>query len=271
MRLASLATQRPACGAAARRTPRGGARWESLQRLAYLTLGLALGGAQFWLLFGEALSVREVAVYGSRLVSATEVEAQLGVAGRRVLWLKQDELAARLRVLPEVADAQVEVFAPGVVEVMLTERRPALLWIVAGQRWLVDEQGLVLRAAVGDWPTLPVVYQIADQHWERGHQLDARIVGDALRLGRFVSSNFEPGTRLIYHPRVGLVVAGRGWQALFDPGGDLQQQDAALRALLARKDLAGEGGAFYDLRFPDRGYVRPLPADARRAEARHGP
>lgn len=252
-----------------RETGRAG-RWEAMQRFAYLALGLALGALQAWLLSSEAMPVREVAVYGNRLLPTAEAQAQLDVAGRPILWLRRDELAARLRMLPEVASVEVEVFAPGIVEVSIVERQPALLWAVAGERWLVDDQGMVLRRAVGDWPALPVVYQVVEQHWQRGHHLDPHVVGDALRLGHFVRRSFEPGTRLIYHPQVGLAVAGKSWQALFDPGGDLQQQRAALLALMERKDLVGEGGAVYDLRFPGRAYVRALPAAASQQAERDG-
>jgi hypothetical protein len=267
VRLAPLAALGRPRAEAPRQPEQRSAGREILQRLGYLALGLALGGLQVWLCSGEVLAVREVAVYGNRLLPTAEVQSQLDVAGRQVLWLRQEELAARLRVFPEVAHAQVEVFAPGIVEVSIVERQPALLWIIDGHRWLVDEQGLVLRAATGEWPALPVVYQSAEQQWHRGHQLDPRVISDALRLGRFVDSNFEPGTRLVYHPQDGLIIVGKGWQARFDPGGDLNEQHAALRALLARTDLATDGSAIYDLRFPGRGYVRSQRAPATPASA----
>ncbi|MBI4505521.1 MAG: FtsQ-type POTRA domain-containing protein [Chloroflexi bacterium] len=263
----ALGGRRVGAGRAGRR--QSGA-WALAQRLAYATMGAALGGLSAWLGVGDALHVRDVAVYGTRLLSAEEVVAQLDAEGRHVLWLRQGELEARLAALPEVQAAQVEVFAPGVIEVTVSERRPALVWVVAGEEWLVDEQGLALRRSAGAWPGLPVVHQIGGRGWSRGHQLDPRVVGNALRLAQFVTRTFPPDTRLLYHEATGLVVFGPGWQALFDPGGDLAWQQAALRALQARPDLAGPGGAMYDVRFPDRAYVRPLPAGGGPAAERGG-
>lgn len=240
-------------------------RWEALRRLAYAALGVTLAAALAWLLYGDALRVREVAVYGTRLLPVSELTAQLDVTERHPLWLRQADLAARLASLPEVASVQVEVFAPGTVEVMVTERQPALIWVAAAQPWLIDEQGLVLRQAAGSWPSLPVVYQADDRFWARGQQLNPRVVGDALRLGRFVSGAFSSDMHLLYREDTGLVVAEQGWLALFDAGGDLGRQRAALTALQSQAGLADGGLTLYDVRAPDRGYVRSLPSAAPRS------
>lgn len=233
-------------------------------------LGVVLGSLAAWLAVGDTLHVREVAVYGTQLLPNEEVIARLDVAGRHVLWLRQAELEGRLAALPQVEAAHVEVFAPGVVEVTIRERRPALVWVVAGTRWLVDEQGRVLRQHTSAHSDLPTVYQMGEGAWARGHQLDPRVVGNALRLAQFVAKSLPSGTRLVYHEATGLVVVGPGWQALFDPGGDLTWQQMALRALQERSDLAGPGGAVYDVRFPDRAFVRPLPAGGAPPAERRG-
>lgn len=251
----SLVRRRRAAWSRAEGPPRS--LWDALARLSYATLGLVLGGVLIWLLGGEALRLREVSVYGSQVLPAAEVVARLDVQGRHPLWLRQADLEGRLAALPELRAAQVEVFAPGTVEVTVTERQPVLTWVAGDRRWLVDEQGLVLRPAVSDWPALPVVYQGDDRTPVRGQQLNPWVLGNALRLAPFVATSFEPTARLTYYEEEGLVVVAPRWRALFDAGGDLARQHAALRALQARGDDGGRGGTVYDVRFPDRGYIRP--------------
>ncbi len=70
--------------------------------------------------------------------------------------LSTDGMADRLRTLPTVADASIEIALPDTLRVRLVERKPILVWQVGAQRFLVDADRVVF--AVADAPVdLPVI------------------------------------------------------------------------------------------------------------------
>ncbi|MGH2513468.1 MAG: cell division protein FtsQ/DivIB, partial [Candidatus Limnocylindrales bacterium] len=72
-----------------------------------------------------------------------DVQARLGVDdGTNLVTLRTDDLAGRLDNLPAVRSATVSVDLPNTIAVRLDERRPILVWQVAGARFLVDATGV---------------------------------------------------------------------------------------------------------------------------------
>ena len=64
-----------------------------------------------------------------------------------VVTLDTSPLAARVATLPAVASVRVSTALPDVVQVIVTEREPILVWAAGAHRFLVDRDGRVLADA----------------------------------------------------------------------------------------------------------------------------
>ena len=129
---------------------------------------------------------------GDRLLAdRSAVETALGLqAGASNLFLvRTAAIATALRELPTVRDAEVTVELPDTLRVRLIERTPILAWVVDGERFLVDRDGLLFAAvpadSSGSSPTLPAV---TDERSTAaalavGRQLDPVDLDAATRLG----------------------------------------------------------------------------------------
>lgn len=105
-------------------------------------------GAAGWLLY-QALSspeyaVRQVTTRGTTALTAEDVEALADVTGRSIWFVRDDEVAARIRQSPYVERVAVQVLLPDSVVVQVTERRPEVRWTHAGTTYAVTWEGLVL-------------------------------------------------------------------------------------------------------------------------------
>ena len=110
-------------------------------------------------------------------------------------------MADRLRTLPAVADASIEVALPDTIRVRLVERRPIVVWQVDGRRFLVDADRVVFAEADGP-SDLPVIVDKREPTAGRGDPTDRdeaarlpqpRIPGSATRSTRSTSTR-RPGS-----------------------------------------------------------------------------
>jgi cell division protein FtsQ len=140
-------------GVRIRRASAGLNRTRSLALLVLILSGLALYGANA----SSAFGYRRLDLVGASLTSEATVRRELGVADDVNLFrLSTDGMADRLRALPAVAGATIEIALPDTLRVRLTERQAILVWQVGERRFLVDADRVAFAEASG--PTdLPVV------------------------------------------------------------------------------------------------------------------
>jgi hypothetical protein len=143
--------RRRAAGHARRpRTPlrrRLGGRLPSRGRvLALLAFAAAVAGL-VTLLNGPWLRVSSVAHAGARYTSPGALDEVLGsLRGTSLLALDTDAVLRRVRQLPAVSDARVEVTLPGTLRVTIREKAPALIWRTGAAQLLVAADGSIV-----DW------------------------------------------------------------------------------------------------------------------------
>lgn len=112
-------------------------------------------GAGYGLVSGPAMGLARIDVQGNHWVSSDEVRRVLALApGTNLVALSTDDLVARLRSLPAVADARVGVELPDRLRVEIVERQAILAWEVGGETFAVDPDGL-LFASLPDGPAVP--------------------------------------------------------------------------------------------------------------------
>lgn len=156
---------------------------------AALALLVAVAGL-YGAVSSDAFSLRQVEVTGLTWTDHDDALEALALPdGANLFSLRTGQLADRLAVIPAIRGAEVAVELPDRVRVDVMEREALLAWNAAGQRYLVDGDGL-LFGVLGDVPppeadTLPIV---SDRRAEAGSLgvgsvLDPVILDAALRLG----------------------------------------------------------------------------------------
>jgi hypothetical protein len=239
-------------------------------------LGLMLLVGAGWVVYDCASSdrfqVRSVRIQGNVLLSRAEVESVAAVTGANVFWVDRAQVAERLRALPLVQRVEVGAMLPDTVEISIVERQPAAFWVSGDHSYLVDTEGVILKAvdaetqqarACAGQPCdprlapLPTVAQLDGQPLSPGDQVDASALATSARLVSLLPTVGVQPLAFEWSRDSGLEVPTRdGWRARFDGSGNLDQQIASLGSIrdeLARSRSTAE---VIDVRFGDRPYFR---------------
>jgi hypothetical protein len=251
--------------------PPGFLAWVVARALAAALLVLAA-----WVVYDSASSerfqVRSVRVQGNVLLSKAEVESTAEVIGANVFWIDRKQVAARLQSLPLVQHADVKASLPDAVEVTLVERQPAAFWVSGDHSYLVDREGVILKAVDVDTQQaracagqpcdprlapLPTVAQVDGQPLTPGDRVDASALVTSARLAQLLPTVGVEPLSFEWSQDTGLEVPTRdGWRARFDGQENVEQQVETLRSVrdeLARTNLPVQ---LVDVRFGDRPYFR---------------
>lgn len=200
-------------------------------------LVIGLGAVLFLFFSTNVFYIHSIAVGGLQYLTREEVFTLSGIANVHVFWVDPVKVRQNILRSPSVAEAQVQVgWPPTMVQVVIEERQPALIWAQAGVTTWIDLQGrvMLLRA---DQPGL--IQIVADSTFGDppgpNVQLEAGIVSGALQL----QSLFPNLSRLRYHPEKGLGYNDeRGWEVWFGIGTNMPDKirvyDAIVENLLGR-------------------------------------
>lgn len=121
--------------------------------------------------------------------AAIEQRVGLTTGSVNLFLVRADDIASALRQLPTVTDARVTVDLPDTLRVHLIERQPILAWVVGGERFVVDRDGVVFAVYPADAPGpskgLPTVTdeRAASSSLAVGGRLDPVDLDAATRLG----------------------------------------------------------------------------------------
>ncbi|HEV7653888.1 MAG TPA: FtsQ-type POTRA domain-containing protein [Mycobacteriales bacterium] len=125
--------------------------------LALLVLLALVGGAVYLAGYTGVLGVKNVAITGTRTLSAEQVRSAAAVPdGQPLLRVDTGGVAARIRTLPGVERVAVTRSWPGTVRITVTERRGVALVSRDGALWLVDPEGVVFQR-LSTHPKLPIL------------------------------------------------------------------------------------------------------------------
>lgn len=239
-----------------------------------LAMTLLVGAA--WVVYDSASSdrfqVRSVRVLGTVLLSRAEIEKVAAVTGANVFWVDRGQVAARVRALPLVQTAQVNVVLPDTVEVSVVERQPAAFWQSGGESYLVDREGIILKAVDSDTQQaracagqpcdprlapMPIVAQVDGPPLAAGSQVAAGALAASARLATLLPKAGVEPLGFEWSPDSGLEVPTRdGWRARFDDQASVDQQVASLRSIRDELSRTTTPAALIDVRFGERPYVR---------------
>lgn len=115
-------------------------------RFASFVLSLILGVGLYLAFNLPQLRVTEAQLTGNQLITPTEVNAVMNLAGQPIFTVKPAELETRLRLnYPELVSVQVSVDLPNLVTVNVLERKPVIRWEQFGSYTWVAEDGVAFR------------------------------------------------------------------------------------------------------------------------------
>lgn len=239
-----------------------------------LAMALLVGAG--WLVYDCASSdrfqVRTVSVQGNVLMSRAEVESVAAVSGANIFWVDRAQVAARLQALPLVQRAELNATLPDTVAVTLVERQPVAFWVSGDQSYLVDREGVILKAvdaetqqarACAGQPcdprlaSLPTVAQLDGQPLVPGDRIDSGALATSARLAALLPSVGVQPVAFEWSHDLGLEVPTRdGWRARFDDSGNVDAQVAVLRSVRDELTRTRTTAELIDVRFGDRPYFR---------------
>jgi hypothetical protein len=199
-----------------------------------LASAAALGTVSLW---PQALPVAQVSVDGARHVAADAAIAASGVAGSPIFRASSADARARLRALPAVRDATVELRLPAGARITLSERVAAGRWVVGGSEWFIDADGVLFPSVDPTGaPDLRVVDERATPSGA-GSRVDPALVAAALRLaslapGELRPDALRPTVRIDKGPSGLVLQSGARWEIRFGGPDRLDEKLAAVRVYL---------------------------------------
>ncbi len=220
----------------------------------------------------DRFQVRSVRVQGNVLLRRAEVENVAAVSGVNVFWVDRGQVAARVRALPLVQRVEISARLPDAVDISIVERQPAAFWVSGDRSYLVDREGVILKAVDVDTQQaracagqpcdprlapLPTVAQLDGQPLTPGDRVDASALTTSARLAALLPAVGVEPLAFEWSRDFGLEVPTRdGWRARFDHGGNVEEQVASLRSVRDEIARTRATAQLIDVRFGDRPYFR---------------
>jgi cell division protein FtsQ len=230
--------------------------WVVTKLIAALLL-LGASGLLYHVAASEDFRIASVRVSGTRLLTDAEVEAVAAVSGVNIFWLRQEEVARRLRAMPAVESVRVGAYLPNRFLIQVGERTAVAAWLAGGEAWLVDADGRVLRAAPAP-PALPTLRDVGPGGLAPGALVDRAALATLFRLQELLprAAGVTP-REFEYSADVGVtVVADTGLRIVFGGSDDLDWKVTALVAVRRELERQGQRAELIDVRFKDRPYAR---------------
>jgi hypothetical protein len=190
--------------------------WRAVSGLIVVGLVVVL----YLFLTADAFYVTSVAIGGEKYLTREEIFRDSGIATRHLFWIDPADVEQRLEMVPNIAAAQVFVgWPPDSVQIIVTEREPALIWEQQGVRVWVDVNGIVMKQREDRPDLLRIVVPSAPEPISIGALIPQTIVDGALYL-----RNRHPNIDvLLYDPVKGLGYHdGGGWTVWFGTGQDME-------------------------------------------------
>ncbi|MBN1681112.1 MAG: FtsQ-type POTRA domain-containing protein [Anaerolineae bacterium] len=211
--------------------------WRAVSGMIVFGLAVVL----YLFLTAEAFFVNSVGIGGERYLSREEIFRFSDIAREHIFWIDPDDVEMRLEAVPNIADAEVYIgWPPDMVQIIVTEREPALIWEQGVRVW-VDVNGIVMKQREDRPDLLRIVVPDAAEPLDAGARIPATIVDGALQLRRR-HPNIDV---LLYDPMKGLGYRdGRGWTVWFGTGDEIDVKllvyDAVVRNIQEQKIQPGE-------------------------------
>jgi cell division septal protein FtsQ len=216
-------------------------------RVGSLLLALASLAALAYMFLSDDFYVFDVAVQGNSLVTAQQVFQQSEVEGYSIFFIDPATIEDRIRAIPDVREATVEVSLPNVMVIDLQERQARAIWQIGEQRYGVDDEGMAVSLREEADPPI-TIKDLDGSPIELGQWVNLEVVTAAETYHALLPAikEFE------YSQEHGIgYLNEHGWRVYLGNGERAELKVAVLDALV--KELTGRAAAvdLIDVRFPD--------------------
>ncbi len=220
---------------------------------ALIAFAILFGVAARWVIYGDALRVRDVRLNDLQVVDPIAVSEAARVTGKTLLTVDRGKVAAAVAAVPGVKSVQVRRDWPHAVAIDIEEFQGWGYWEVGGRRLVVDENGRVLEHGRGPATQALVVYEDAltpaDALEAKPDPETVRLVQRLLDSGSFSILRVTP-TGFTYRRDRGLTVhVASGPAAVFGDSHDFDFKVATWGALLDKVEAQRLAVSEIDLRF----------------------
>lgn len=210
-------------------------KWRLFSGAIVITLSFLLG-----LFFtSDVFYVRGVSVAGLRYLTREEVFTFADIANMHIFWVSPDDVRENLLRSPSIADAAVFInWPPNMVNIVIQEREPALVWQQAGTEIWIDIQGRVMekREERGDLIRILANAVVDEGPLGESGNVDLDVVYGALQLHDLLPE--VPA--FTYDTVKGLgFVDNNGWTIWFGSGTDMPEKLLVYRRIA--NDLQNRG------------------------------
>lgn len=209
-----------------------GWRWVSgaLVVVMFGLLGLFFASDSFY--------VHTVAVGGLETLTKEEVFALTDIANYHLFWIDPETVQASLTESPTISEARVSIgWPPQMVQIVIQEREPVLVWEQAGAATWIDLRGRVMQLREDRANLIRVTHEgPADAPLALNDHIEPDVVNGALQI-RELLPEIE---QLRYSAENGLGFRdNRGWDAWFGTGTDMPNKLLIYNALVERLQARG--------------------------------
>lgn len=224
---------------------RGGVGWRVISAM----IALALAAVLFMFFAVPIFYIHSIAVGGLRYLTKEEIFALTDVANIHVFWVDPEAVRQNILRSQTIADARVTIgWPPNMVQIVVQEREPALVWEQSGVAMWVDVQGRVMTQREDRPNLVRITSLVSDGPMSPNVQLSLDIVTGALQLKQ-LRPNIE-GLR--YDPVKGLGYPdGRGWMVWFGIGTDMPEKLLIYETIVGDLQARGIIPATVDVGNPD--------------------
>ncbi|MBI1281809.1 MAG: FtsQ-type POTRA domain-containing protein [Anaerolineaceae bacterium] len=200
--------------------------WRMFSGFIVISLSILL----FLFFTADFFYVHSIAVGGLKYMTKEEVFALTNIANMHIFWVDPAEVKRNILRSPTVADADVQVgWPPQMVQIVIQEREPAVVWVQSSVPTWVDIQGRIMNQREDRPDLLKVLSDVQDGPLGQNVQLSVDIISGALQLKALNPTM----TTVRYNPSKGLGYQdSRGWLAWFGVGTDMPEKISIYNAMV---------------------------------------
>ena len=178
----------------------------------------------------DAFYVNAISVGGNQYLTKEEIFAFTDVASVHLFWLDTQAIRENILRSPSIADARVTLgWPPDMVQIVVEEREPALVWLQEGVALWVDLQGRMMSQR----EERPDLIHIVAESSGFGEAIDGTEIPLDLVYGALQLQELLPDLdQLRYNPAKGLGYKNTdGWDIWFGTGQDMPNKVAVYETL----------------------------------------
>lgn len=227
-------------------------RWGLGAATLLVAAGVIAGG---WAVYqSSVLTIRSVSVEGNSSLLPEVVESIAALDGESFIRPDFDAAERRLRAVALIKDVKIERMFPLGAKVTIVERQPWGYWQAGWQRFVVDEEGVIIDLTPPQGAPTVLQTDPLTQPLDLGDQVDPGAVAIAAQLAPTAQQTLgRPLVALEYSTSDGLTAVLDGdLRAIFGDGQGYEFKIATLSAVLQRAAAQGQTLHRVDLRFGDR-------------------